>query len=68
MRWIRFIASLALGIYAIKHHELLAGLMAGVLFIQAYTNVSCCGFGSCESNTKNIKKSENDFVEFEEIK
>lgn len=63
---------LGLGIYvlteALRAYDIMFGVLASVLILQAVFNVGCCRGGMCYTKNAEPKDVENNEIVFEEIK
>jgi hypothetical protein len=70
MNWIRIIRYTLAGVFAIQAimgRDWLAGLLAVLLFVQAYTN-TCCSWGNASCAVNNKESDNQDGVTFTEVK
>ena len=68
MRILRLGMSVFILIEAVKNYDLLFGIIAGILLLQAVLNLGCCSSGACYSGKVEQKDQESKEVIFEEIK
>ncbi len=68
MRWIRLLAGLFFAVQAVQLHDVIAGVIATMLLVQAFTNTGCCGVSGCAVPTTEKKSDLTQEVEYEEIK
>lgn len=52
MRWLRLIIGIGISIHAVQIHDILSGMLAAFLLLQAILNTGCCGTNGCDLPTK----------------
>ena len=67
VRWIRLVAGLFFAVQAVQIHDTIAGFIAAMLLVQAFTNTGC-GVGGCAVPASNKKSNITPDVEYQEIK
>lgn len=68
MRILRLGMSVFILIEAVKNYDILFGIIAGILLLQAVFNVGCCSSGVCYTGKAEQNETEDKEVIFEEVK
>lgn len=66
-RFIRLVLSVFVIVESIRSHEILIGMLGGVLLYQALANAGCCNVNRFSTSQQNANKLSEE-VEFTEIK